>query len=224
MSRRAGAVVDVSRRETSHQDFLLGVNTQQGPIFNPQQMPTTLDWRWAVDAETNRTVGGIVAAVLRTTPGDSALKVAVHGVALSKMLRQLKCSADNGRTWIFATAKTIIPESEVDPTSFAQRYRHKWPSNAGPVEGDNNLLGVRFTCAFPTDGATKLSAAKVGGNREKDEREGEGTATSARAARSRIGSRATRRLSRMPRHHSPCSSVFRAHLARSPSGKLMGFV
>ena len=176
MSRRVGAVVDVSRRESRLIKILSSscVNTQQGPIFNPQQMPTTLDWRWAVDAETNRTVGGIVAAVLRTNPGDSALKVAVHGVALSKMLRQLKCSADNGRTWIFATAKTIIPESEVDPTSFAQRYRHKWPSNAGPVEGDNNLLGVRFTCAFPTDGATKLSAAKVGGNREKDEREGEG--------------------------------------------------
>ena len=123
-------------------------------------MPTTtLDWRWAVDAASNRTRAGFVAATARPHSDSSsgtAWTVDVYGVATTKDLRRLQCSLD-GTSWVPARAQTTIPESGHDQLSFSQRYRRKPAARLGAIEGDNGLVGVRFSCHFgPGDRATDL--------------------------------------------------------------------
>ena len=109
-------------------------------------MHTLLEWRWHVDAF-NKTRAGIVAAV---QSAEAANSFTLHGVMATKHLPFVACSINGHEQWARASATTAIPESDYDPQTLSARYRHRWPQNAGPVENDNGLVGVRFTCNFPT--------------------------------------------------------------------------
>ena len=109
-----------------------------------------LDWRWAVDERTNRTQAGVALATARAPGSAIDTGVTVYGVVIRNQLHGLECSDNAGATWSSATLQTIIPEADLDKTSFNQRYNHRWPHGLtreqAVVEPDVGLTGSRFVC------------------------------------------------------------------------------
>ena len=123
-----------------------------------------LDWRWAVDERTNRTQAGVALATARAPGSAIDTGVTVYGVVIRNQLHGLECSDDAGATWSSATLQTIIPEADLDKTSFNQRYNHRWPHGLtreqAVVEPDVGLTG---SLCLSADALAEWSASSPSG-------------------------------------------------------------